>query len=368
MPRPLTATLCLCALLFFAGPAEGRQKMSAAAARRDREVAARFAPTFRQGVGDRRRSDFITNFNFDGDWRGDNNWKNAEDPRFKLRAFVYYAVSETPTHLLIHYALFHPQDYKGGGLRGPLLSEAIREGVRRGGRYDPTGLAEEAVLAHENDMEGCLVVVEKQGDDLGAARVAYVETLSHNRFLKYAAAGGEGSKGVRVEGGRAELYVEPKGHGVEAYDGGEGQRPKEGLIIYKFAGRAEDPEAETAGAEVGYDLLPLYTTIWPRALKGEGETFGAAGDFALSVKVAGRRGRAGAAKKARLSRLGAAFRGSVGAANAARAPWGWHDSADRDLPAGSWFFDPAATVKRHFKLGDTFSTDYTHAPFLGIFR
>ena len=36
--------------------------------------------------------------------------------------------------------------------------------------------------------------------------------------------------------------------------------------------------------------------------------------------------------------------------------------------AGEWFFDPAGTVKRHFRLGDAFSTTYLHQPFVGIFR
>src|SRR4051812_41075251 len=83
-------------------------------AARDREIAARFAPIFYQGLGPTKRSDYITNFDFDGDWRGDNNWANAEDRRFSMKAYVYYGVSETPTHFFIHYAVFHPRDYKGG--------------------------------------------------------------------------------------------------------------------------------------------------------------------------------------------------------------------------------------------------------------
>ena len=113
------ARVALCAV---AQKARARPLYSAADARRDREIAARFAPTFYQGLGDRRRGDYITNFNFDGDWRGDNNWDNAGDRKFRLRAYVYYAVSETPTHFFIHYAVFHPQDYKGGSASGPLLS------------------------------------------------------------------------------------------------------------------------------------------------------------------------------------------------------------------------------------------------------
>ncbi len=166
-----------------------QQKSARAGAARERQVAERFAPVFRQALGDHPRADYLTNFDFDGDWRGDNNWKNADDPRFRLRAYVYFAASETATHFYAHYAVFHPRDYKGGSMTGPLLSGAIREGVRRGGKYDPTGLSSEAVLAHENDMEGCLVVAEKEGEDPARARVILVETLAHDRFLKYAPEG-----------------------------------------------------------------------------------------------------------------------------------------------------------------------------------
>ena len=37
----------------------------------DEEIAARFAPVFYQALGDKPRSDYITNFDFDGDWRAD---------------------------------------------------------------------------------------------------------------------------------------------------------------------------------------------------------------------------------------------------------------------------------------------------------
>ena len=346
---------------------------SAAPARadaRDREIAARFAPTFRQAVGDNRRADYITNFNFDGDWRGDNNWKNAADTRFKLRAYVYYSVAETATHYFVHYAVFHPRDYKGGGA-GPLLSEAIREGVRRGGRYDPTGISAGAVLAHENDMEGCLVVAAKSGDDLDGARVVAVETLAHDRFLSYAPEGGlAGAAGgrVRLEDGRAELYVEPKGHGVSAFgEASEARASRPGLVLYRFAGRADDPEAAGDG-EVGYELLPLVTTLWPRARKGVNETFGRLTDYgSLTVAATDASGRA-ARRKVTLGRVGSSFAGAVGAPHAARPPWGWFDRGARAERPGAWFFDPAATIKRRYNLGADFSTAYRHAPFLGVFR
>src|SRR5918993_2537872 len=249
----------------------GTAKAAAQSSARDREIAARFAPVFFQALGDRRRGDFITNFDFDGDWRGDNNWTHTEVQSHRLRAFVYYAVSETPTHFLVHYAVFHPRDYKGGGVRGALLSQAIKEGVRRGGKYDPTGLSQSAVLAHENDMEGCLVVAAKGGgDDLASAAVVFVETLAHDRFMKYVPAGSPraGFQTVRVDGQRPALYVEPKGHGVYAYDERDPKHsPEGGVLRYEYVARADDPEGHGATAKnlVGYDLVSIHDTLWPRA-------------------------------------------------------------------------------------------------------
>jgi hypothetical protein len=374
----LAFILCACLHLVCTGRivvaqvARNAQRVNAA---RDREIAAHFAPVFYQGLGDRRRHDYITNFDFDGDWRGDNNWNNSANERFPLRAFVYYAVSETPTHILIHYAIFHPRDYKGGaGARGPLLSEIIREGARRGGRYDPTGLSGEAVLAHENDMEGCLIVASKAGADFKQARVAFVETLAHDRFLKYTneavsvdERGRPAFDSIRLEAGHAELYVEPKGHGIVAYVGGEKQSQTNGTIVYKYAGRADDPD-KSPQTETGYDLLPLSTTIWPRARGGVNQTFGAAykyGARAFSVAQTSNRTQK---RSVNLGTLGIAFRGTTGAPNMARPPWGWFDRNERGQARGAWFFDPAATIKRHFKLGDEFSVAYTHAPFLGVWR
>lgn len=382
--RPAHRILTILSLLCVIHPAatggaqtaarkSGQSATAAGASARDREIAARFAPVFHHGIGDHARGDYLTNFDFDGDWRGDNNWDNADQRQFALRAYVYYAVSETPTHYLVHYAVFHPRDYKGGAA-GKLLSGMIREGVRRGGRYDPTGLSEGATLAHENDMEGCLVAVAKSGADLAAARVVAVETVAHDRFLRYAPEGERPAADGRVglEGQRALLYVEPKGHGVTArYGGGERRRPSDPALLYKFAGRADDPEAAGRAREdevVGYDLVPLAATLWPRAKSRAKETFGKSCDYGtLAVSVADARGRA-SSRKVKLGQLGCAFFGKAGAENAARPPWAWFDREERAQTLGAWFFDPAATLKRHYNFGDDVSTAYLHAPFLGVTR
>lgn len=334
---------------------------------RDRELAALFAPVFYQALGPNPRYDFITAFDFDGDWRGDNNWRNAADSSYPLAAQIYYAVAETETHVFAFYAVFHPRDYKGGNERGVLLSEAIREGARLGGQYDPTGLSQEAILAHENDLEGCLVVAEKRGDDPSRARVEFVETLAHNRFLKYTA----GRRSIReigevaLQGQHPRLYVEPKGHGIGAYrgDAGQAEPAVNGFATYVYGGRAGEPRAGRAG-RIDYDLAPIYHTLWRKAFDGEGETYG---DVAVYAPANWETFKAAGVPPA-IGRVGSAFRGTVGGSNMARPPWGWFDNSDRDRPLGEWFFDPAATVKRHFDLGSSFSTNYVHHPFLGVFR
>src|SRR5262249_46621490 len=144
----------------------------------DKKIAAQFAPIFYQGLGDNPRADYITNFDFDGDWRGDNNWDNLENSKFPLKAYVYYSVVETETHYFVLYAVFHPRDYKGGAdaATSSMLEVLIGEGVRRAGK-DPTGMADELALSHENDLEGCLVVAEKKAAGLSKAEVKYVETM-----------------------------------------------------------------------------------------------------------------------------------------------------------------------------------------------
>ena len=186
LPRPEVEAAKAAAAIAAAAkpPTEPEAEVRSRNMARDRDIAARFAPIFHQALGPAPRFDYITNFDFDGDWRGDNNWNNADNRRYPLKAHVYYAVFESRTHFFIHYAAFHPRDYKGGEKRGALLSEAMRAGIRLGGQYDPTGRSGEAVMAHENDLEGALVVAEKIGEDYTNARLTLVETLAHNYYLR----------------------------------------------------------------------------------------------------------------------------------------------------------------------------------------
>ncbi len=365
MLNPPRLLLALLLLVLHAGLA--RSQAEAPARPSEREVASLFAPIFYQGLGNKPRCDFITNFDFDGDWRGDNNWEHAEDKRFPQRAYIYYAVSETETHYFINYAVFHPQDYKGGRL-GALLSKAIGAGVKAGGKYDPTGLSADATIAHENDMEGCLVVVEKNGEDLRQSRVVYVETLAHNKFIKYTVGDSTVKNYARIslEGQRPRLYVEPKGHGIEAYRADEKQSLINHVLVYTFNDLADDPEAKPTSSQISYQLLPISTTLWSRASKGKNETYGAERDYGtVTLNVVQKRGDI-KSQKFIIGKIGSAFRGLVRATNVARPPWSWLDVRESSHTRGGWFFDPADTIKRHFLAGKNFSTAYISQPLLNV--
>ena len=345
----------------------------------DYRIAARFAPVFHQALGSSPRFDYITRVDFDGDWRGDNNWNNADDGR-ELAASVYFNVSESLTHYFIHYAVFHPRDYKGGNVRGVILSEILREGVARHGDYDPTGLAESAVLAHENDMEGALVVVEKASGLFGSTRVVYVETLAHNQFLQYKVERrlfGRRGDGILVDDEHPGLFIEPKGHGIEGFHSGDQLADADGVVVYRYTGEAEEPRglSATGGTEnVGYDLVSMAETLWPFARDRLRDLYAGAFDYRTwAVQVLDGDSQDGLVREheVTLGEIGSSFRGNVGGRNMARPPWGWYDQDEQGEEGrrqGEWFLTPAETIKRHFGLDDDFSTTYLHHPVLGVMR
>lgn len=340
----------------------------------DYQIAARFAPVFHQALGSSPRFDYITRVDFDGDWRGDNNWDNAADEGRRLDATVYFNVSESVTHYFIHYAVFHPRDYKGGSIRGVVLSQILREGATRHGDYDPTGLAEAAVLAHENDMEGALVVVEKAAGLFGSTRVVYVETLAHNQFLQYRVERqlfGRRDSGALVEDEHPLLYIEPKGHGIEAFRGEDQLEGVNGVIVYRHTGESAAPTGVSgsgAAEEVGYDLVSMAETLWPFARAQLDELYGGSFDYGRwTVDVLDSDARV-VSREVTVGKVGSLFRGVVGGRNMARPPWGWYDQDEPDRRQGEWFLAPAETIKRHFDVGEDFSTTYLHHPVVGVLR
>lgn len=73
---------------------------------------------------------------------------------YPLTSAVYYSVQETETHYFINYCFFHPRDD-----------------------------APVSLDRHENDFEGALFVIEKDGSEFGSFLL--METQAHNHFYQY---------------------------------------------------------------------------------------------------------------------------------------------------------------------------------------
>ena len=195
--------------------------------------------------------------------------------------------------------------------------------------------------------------------------------MAHNRYIKYYPPSRPAAVGEPIEmrGQHALLFVEPKGHGVEKYTGTDEQLRNciRGLLIYSYTGHPDDQEA-TGRREVGYDLLPIYTTMWAHARQNGGvnETFGQAFDYPIFEILCDLLSARNQKIDLAMGALGVAFRGQVAFPNKARPPWGWYDMTERGRPRGEWFFDPADVVKRHFNPAGEFSTAYTFNPYFGV--
>src|SRR5215203_5798959 len=124
-------TLLIAALFSLQPPAENNPSYE--------DLAYRWAPVHYQDTDDSHaKADYITRVNYDGNYICTDNWQNLD--KGDLSAYVYYSVVETSTHWFIVYAFFHPRDWTDH----PFDQE------------------------HENDMEGILEVIKKDGNLFGS--------------------------------------------------------------------------------------------------------------------------------------------------------------------------------------------------------
>ena len=308
-----------------------------------RSLVEHYAPFIAQETWFQPKSDYLARFDLDGDWEGDNNWANAE--KGSSQAYVHYAVMETSTHWFLIYNLFHPRDYSDNCVAG---------------------------TCHENDNEGLILTVEKDGTPHG--RLLVMETLAHNNIYSYRA-DKRVKKNVHKPDGDVEFYqashpvvfVESGGHGIYGSDdrhssfslkkdefrGGTG-------VTYIYKGVAERPRYANA-RKVGYDLLPIYDYWWQRAHGGDGE--GRSFDAYHVYEPYGGRPRPPE------GRIAGSFLGRKFGSNKAKPFWGWHDRRTQKkkvLAPGQWGLDPAYGVSQNLRIPGPVSLDYTFNPFLGI--
>ncbi|MCC5639880.1 hypothetical protein LC593_29455 [Nostoc sp. CHAB 5844] len=294
----------------------------------DLDLAADHAPIHYQDTDSTKYSgDYITRFNYDGDWRGTNNWDNLS--YYPLNAHAYYSVAETCTHRFITYSFFHPQDWTDI----PFDQE------------------------HENDLEGLLAIVRKDGSAFG--KLEGIVTVFHNDFYSFTPSGSPLRSGAENIDGTLTINTyngslhplttqEAKGHGLKAwpYAGDfSGASSEDGIIYYPSKTTAEVP-ASGNDRSVLYSLIDIFASggLWQRQLdeasSSTGITFARWGTF----------------KGDSSSSCGA---GTPTCANdSANTPWGWDDSNDGAVYRGEMALDPAHLTDVYFDGLGNFDTTY----------
>jgi hypothetical protein len=350
-----------------------------------------------------RRGDFMTRFNFDGDWNGLNNWANfSERPPNdyrkdeRARAYMYFSVVETATHYFIVYSSYHAQD------REPRCSDAE---------------------CHENDLEGGLHLVKKGPENGGMGTLWLMMYLAHDDWFTYLTPAGRAA-GIRLGGKpphetpekaqhanagfihdvvwagitpdeklfmprdphvpadpaappgtifRPTSWQEPWGHGMYGWPGQDAKSPYDRYrkpeypwvngfingdgVIYYPGTRPGIPDYRQVVDTVPYGLIDI---LEPEGLWDRRELI----DWNMDGCGGGSKGTANC-----MWGYFGAFRGQRWGVEKANAPWRW-DHLDDQLPPGSQAFDPLRLVEEYNNLDavsvNQFSRAYTQNRYLGI--
>ncbi|MFE1962093.1 hypothetical protein [Streptomyces sp. NPDC059479] len=279
----------------------------------DADLAYRWAPVhYQDSASGHYTADYLSRVDYDGDWNTLNNWENLDvDPR-RLTGTAYYSVVETSTHWYITYAFYHPRDWK--------------------------------LSSHENDMEGVVEVVLKDGSTYGTFQAAV--TQAHNNYYSYIPAGSpfqgnreniDGTLLMETHDGAQHptVFQEAKGHGMYNWSGGS--FPGGDGIVYRPSRTAGTVPTGGNDRAASYALVDIFSSggLWER--RNSNPPYAAWGTFA----------------------------GDNGTDNAAHTPWAWDDSNDgSDLQPGSIAGDPAYLISKYFKNTGTFSLSYTRNAYL----
>lgn len=254
------------------------------------------------------KSDSLSQIDFDGDWNATNNWENLETN--PITPSVYYYVAATETHYYITYGYFHARDWT---------------------RFNFFHFAQ-----HENDLEGIMLVIEKDSSKFGKLILGYSifhlsiqrffyneDVIITNNFTRYKA-------GNIEHNNHPASYQQPRGHGVKLDN--SFYKPKKPHCRY-----IPENVNTTTKQDVKYNLIDFL-----------------APDGYLDQKES----------PCFLYEDGA-LKGSHG--EGAKSPWLWKDHKDKKTnPDTQLFTDPAKYVLIDCSFNTPFSTEYIHHPFLKL--
>jgi hypothetical protein len=295
--------------------------MVALAVPTDAELALRWAPVHYQDTDSSDYdADYLSRIDYDGEWDTLNNWEHQDDDLSRLGGWTYDSVVETATHWFIVYAFYHPRDWEDFP--------------------DPFGQ-----FTHENDMEGVLLAVRKDGTTYG--KLEAMVTVAHSDFYSYVPAGSTYTSGRETVDGTLIMQSvngvahpttrqEAKGHGAFGWDGANFPGG-DGVVYFPSATTAKVPSSGN-DRNASYRLADVFASGGMWARRFDSTTYASFGTF----------------------------RGDDGADNAANAPWGWDDHDDGgDLPRGMLATDPAYLVSVYFANKGSFSLTYTRNGYRG---
>lgn len=292
------------------------------------ELALRYGPIHHQDVHVRGASalggaaDYIAAVDFDGDYDSSNNWDNAGNPRFPLAAHAYFSVVETASHWFIIYQFFHPRDW----------SSTFFE------------------TEHENDSEGLMLAVARDGSPFGSLRAAI--TVVHSNFYSYVPADSPWTAGQESVDGRLTLapfagHLHPvtaqqaETHALKAWP--YYRIGRQGVIYYPSLTEAEVPSSPD-DRQVMYRLHDMLEPggLWSR--RDDPRLFPRFGAFAGNAS-------------------GGCGQGAIWCTkNAAHAAWAWNDHDDRS-PTGAMASRPASLVRSYFNTKEPVAPSYSFNPF-----
>jgi hypothetical protein len=286
------------------------------------DIAKRWAPVHRQDIdatgshGLNGKADYVTAINFDGDWNATNNWDNIDNSAYSPTAHCYYSVIETSTNWFIQYSFFHPRDWTDN-----FLLYNIDE--------------------HENDLEGVLFVIKKDGSTYGSIQAAV--TVYHSDFYSYLLKEATYQENFESVDGTLQMQwynnewhpitaQECRGHGLKAapYVDIDG----DGIVYYPSMDDIAEAPENNYDTDVKYKLVNVFAPggLWEQ-------------------------------RSNPLLFSGGSFLSSHGDGSA-NAPWNWEDNDD-DIPRGHIATFPAGLVAEYFKNLGTYSFLYTSNGYSG---
>lgn len=255
------------------------------------------------------KRDLLCQINYDGDWDTSNNRDHIDD--YDLIPVVYYGTAETGTHYYIVYCFYHADD-----------------------------------ATHENDLEGCLLIIQKEEEKLLG-----MISIAHFDFFSYVVDN-------RLQPGHESLDGELL---IEDFDGQDHPMTKQEIDKHPFYAWGTmpwwAPWHRDSIDRIGIRYYPADQAFPQNEFKID--SFNKTGYPYILVDMLNSEGfwdkRDPKLNPMTFKSWGTFNSSTIGSAH---APWVW-DDMDDNLTTGTIFFNPDIIAYRYFSGFGDFDSNYT---------